>query len=163
MPLNSYSFTKFLFIHWREALLRSKAFTWCLVPVMAFYGASVSGAQSRPVEVSSPDYRITLRFTVQPGKGGEAGQDGQLMYSVKFFDKQVFEDSALRLELANQPPLGAAVRIADSTPGSGTDDYTLLAGKTSAVHDAYNSLIIHAAEGANPGRKFDIEARVYND
>jgi alpha-glucosidase len=144
-------------------MLRRKCSAWSLVPVMVFCGAPGSRAQSRPVEVSSPDHRITLRFSVQSGKGQESGQDGQLMYSVNFHDKQVFENSALRLELANQPPLGAAVHIADSTPGSGVDDYTLLAGKTSAVHDAYNSLTVHAAESANPERKFDIEARVYND
>ncbi|HTW78817.1 MAG TPA: glycoside hydrolase family 97 protein [Terracidiphilus sp.] len=144
-------------------MLRRNDLTWCLAPVMVvFCGASLSRAQSRPVEVSSPDRRITLRFSVQPGKGLESDQDGQLMYSVNFHDKEIFENSALRLELANQPPLGAAVHIVESTSGSGIDVYTLLAGKASAIHDAYNSLTVHAIESASPGRKFDIEARVYN-
>ncbi|UWZ82216.1 glycoside hydrolase family 97 protein [Occallatibacter riparius] len=99
---------------------------------------------------------------MQPQKGQEAAQSGQLVYSVSFREKPVFEDSALRLELVNQPPLGAAVHIASTTPGSGVDDYRLLAGKASSVHDAYNSLIVHAMESASPGRRFDIEARVYN-
>src|SRR5271156_6395518 len=143
-------------------MLRWKYSAWSLVSVLAFGSGTLSRAQSNPVEVRSPDHRITLRFSVQPGKGQEAGQDGQLVYSVAFHDKPVFENSALGLELANQPVLGKAVHIAGTTPGSGVDDYTLLAGKASAIHDAYNSLTIHAVESANPGRKFDIAARVYN-
>jgi alpha-glucosidase len=131
----------------------------CLAAVLVLFNVSASRAQS-PVEVSSPDHRISLRFAVQPGKDG--GQDGQLVYSVLFREKATFENSALALELANQAPLGAAVHIAGTTPGSGVDDYSMFTGKVSAVHDAYNSLTIHAAESARPGRKFDIEARVYN-
>ncbi len=143
-------------------MLRWKYSILAFVPALALYSPSLCCAQSTPVEVSSPDHRIKLRLAVQPGKGQEPGQDGQLVYSVNFHDKQVFEDSALGLELANQRPLGAAVHIAGSSVGSGVDDYMLLAGKTSAVHDVYNSLIVHAIENASPGRKFDIEARVYN-
>ncbi len=87
-------------------------------------------------------------------KGQEAGHDGQLVYSVAFNGKAAFENSALGLELANQPTLGSAVHIAGSTPSSGVDDYTLIAGKASAIHDAYNSLTVHAAESASPGTKF---------
>src|SRR5579862_2562811 len=143
-------------------MLRWKHSVWSLVPVLVFAGACPGRAQTNPVEVSSPDHQISLRFSVQPGKGQEAVQDGQLVYSVTFHGKQVFENSGLGLELADQPVLGASVHIAGSTPNSGVDDYKLLAGKTSAVHDAYNSLTVHAAESKAPGRTFDIEARVYN-
>jgi alpha-glucosidase len=143
-------------------MLRWKYSAWILVLALAFCSGPVIRAQSSPVEVSSPDHRITLRFAVEPGKGQEGAQDGQLTYSVTFNGKLVFENSTLRLELANQSPLGAAVHIAGSTPGSGVDDYTLLAGKASAVHDAYNSLTIQAVEGGEPGRKFEIEAHVYS-
>lgn len=142
--------------------MRWKLSAWCAVCSLVLSGASLSLAQVGPVEVSSPDHQITLRFAVQPAKNGQAAGDGQLVYSVSFHGKRVFENSALRLELMGQPPLGAEVHISASTPGSGVDDYTLLAGKTSKVHDAYNSLAVEAVEGANPGRKFAIEARVYN-
>ena len=156
-----YSYCSWLLLL-EKSMSRWKYPAWSLVPVLVLCSASLSRAQSNPVEVSSPNHQITLRFSVQPGKGQEGGQDGQLVYTVSFHEKQVFENSALRLELANQPPLGAAVHISASTPGSSVDDYTLLAGKASAIHDAYNSLTVHAVESANPGRKFDIEARVYN-
>jgi len=118
-------------------------------------------AQSSSVEVSSPDHQIAVHFSVQTGKQA-AGPDGQLVYAVTFHGKQVFEDSALRLELENQTPLGASVQISNSIKGSGVDDYSLLAGKTSAVHDPYNSLILQTRENAGSGRTFEIETRVYN-
>jgi alpha-glucosidase len=121
----------------------------------------LASAQSRQVEIRSPDHRITLHFAIQPGKN-PASEDGQLVYSVTFRGKPVLEDSALRLELAGQPPLGAAVHITGSTIGSGVDNYTLLAGKASAVHDSYNNVTVQAAEGSSPGRRFAIEARVYD-
>jgi alpha-glucosidase len=132
-----------------------------LVCGLVLLGAPHSRAQTTPMEVSSPGHRITLRFAVKPGKEA-AAPGGQLVYSIEFNGKQAFEDSALKLELENQPPLGSAVYIAGTTPGSGVDDYTLVAGKTSAVHDPYNSLTVHAAEAASPRRTFDVEARVYN-
>jgi alpha-glucosidase len=119
-------------------------------------------AQSGPLEVHSPDSQITLRFAVVPKKG-QASSAGQLVYSVDFRGKPILGNSALSLKLANQPLLGTAVRITSSTPGSGVDDYTLLAGKTSAVHDAYNDVTVQMMEAASPDRKFAIDARVYNN
>jgi alpha-glucosidase len=135
---------------------------WCLFAVLTFACAPPSRAQSDFVEVISPDHRITLRFTVKAGQAQEHQQDGQLVYSVLFHEKPAFENSALALELANQPPLGAAVHIVGTAQGSGVDDYRLFTGKAAAIHNEYNSLTIHAAESTNPGREFDVEARVYN-
>ena len=143
-------------------MLRSKYCGCLFLFAFTVCSAAVGYAQSSSVDVTSPDDRITMHFGVQLKKGQAAGQDGQLVYSVSFNGKQALEDSALRLELANQSPLGAAVHIAGTTLGSGIDNYTLLAGKVSAVHDSYNGLMVHAVEGGGTGRKFDIEARVYN-
>ena len=120
-------------------------------------------AQSSPVEVSSPNHQIAVHFSVQTGNGKQAaGSDGQLVYAVTFHGKQVFEDSALRLELEDQAPLGANVHIARATTGSGADNYSLLAGKISAVRDPYNSLTLQARESSSQNRVFEIEARVYD-
>jgi alpha-glucosidase len=144
-------------------MLRSRSSAICFLSVFAILGSIVAVAQSNPVEISSPDHQIALRFNVQTDKANQAiGQDGQLVYAVTFHGKQVFEDSALRLELANQTPLGANVHITRATSGSGVDDYNLLAGKISAVHDPYNSVTVELQESASSGRTFEIEARVYN-
>ena len=144
-------------------MLPSRSFVFCLLSLFGVFGSTLVLAQSSPIEVNSPDHQIAVYFNVQPGKNKQAaGTDGQLVYTVTFHRKKIFEDSALSLELTNQAPLGVAVHITNATTGSGVDDYSLLAGKTSAVHDAYNSLILQAQESGNSSRVFEIEARVYN-
>ena len=81
---------------------------WSILIALLVGNSAMSYAQSNPTEVTSPDHRIMVRFDVQPMKGQAAGQQGQLVYSVSFREKAVFENSGLGLELANQPPLGPA-------------------------------------------------------
>jgi alpha-glucosidase len=142
-------------------MLRSKSAVLGLIGAFTLIAAMRSHAQSTSTEVSSPDHRITMRFAVIPGKD-KSSPDGQLVYSVDFNGKQAFENSALKLELANQAPLGDKVHITGTTPASGVDDYSLIAGKTSSVHDPWNSLTVHVVEAAASGRTFDVEARAYN-
>jgi alpha-glucosidase len=142
-------------------MLRLNSSSFCLLSIFGVSCSTLVLAQSSPVDVSSPNHQIVVHFSVQPDKKS-VGPDGQLVYAVKLHGKQVFEDSALRLELENQAPLGANVHIASAATSSGADDYSLLAGKTSKVHDPYNSVTIQARESADPARTFEIEARVYD-
>jgi alpha-glucosidase len=126
------------------------------------FWAHEGSSQLAPVTLSSPDQRLTIHFATIAGKDSSAGA-GKLVYSVMFRDKQLLDQSALALELVGQSPLGSKVQIVESTPGKGSDDYTLLAGKVSRVHDQYNSLLLRTAERDEPHRLLDIEARAYND
>jgi alpha-glucosidase len=118
-------------------------------------------AQSAPPQLSSPDQQLVVRFATNRS-GAASGADGKLVYSATFHGKPILEDSALALELSDQPALGSDVRVVDSKPGSGTDDYTLSNQKVSKVHDAYNSLVIHVEESGAGHRTMSIEARAYN-
>jgi alpha-glucosidase len=146
----------------REIMFRVQPFAFGVLAALVVLVPFSGRAQSGSVEVSSPDKRIVLRFVITAGKNQSSG-DGQLTYAVSYRGKQVLEDSALRMELADQAPLGAAVHIVGNVPGHGIDDYALLAGKASAVHDVYNSETLQLEEGGSPGRKFYVEARVYNN
>jgi len=121
-----------------------------------------SHAQSVPTALTSPDQRLVMQFTTVRGKDA-SGSGGKLSYSVAFRGKPVLDRSALGLELEGQPVLGDDVQIVENTPGKGSDDYTLLAGKSSDVKDSYNSLRLRAVESTAPGRTLVIEARAYND
>jgi alpha-glucosidase len=144
-------------------MLQSGSSAFFLLSLFGVSGSMLVLAQSSPVEVSSPNHQIAVHFSVQTGNGKQAGgSDGQLVYAVTFHGKQVFEDSALRLELENQGPLGANVHITSAATGADADDYSLLAGKTSTVHDPYNSLTFQVLESAGSRRTFEIETRVYN-
>ncbi|WP_433969751.1 glycoside hydrolase family 97 protein [Tunturiibacter gelidiferens] len=119
-------------------------------------------ADSDPVILSSPDQQLAIRFATVAGKESK-GSSGKLVYSVDFRGKHVIDASSLALELAGQPALGSEVEIAESTPSKGSDDYSLIGGKVSHVHDLYNSVQLRAVEGSEPKRSLVIEARAYND
>jgi alpha-glucosidase len=119
-------------------------------------------ADSDPVILSSPDQQLVIRFATTAGKGAEES-GGKLVYSVSFRGKQVLDPSSLALELAGQPTLGSDVEIVESTPAKGSDDYSLLGGKVSNVHDMYNSVQLRAVEKNEPKRSLVVEARAYND
>lgn len=119
-------------------------------------------AQSRGATVSSPDGRLKMEFSVIAD--GRTGADsGHLVYSAFFNGAPLLEESGLSLGLGDAVPLGANVRIERATPGSGVDDYNEVWGKTSHVHDAWNSVAVDVGEPGPRGRKMTIEARAYND
>lgn len=111
-------------------------------------------AVSASAALRSPDGNIQVTFEASAG---------QLSYSVAFHGKPLMDRSGLRLELQDQKPLGTNVSIASETPGQGSDDYKLIAGKRSEVHDRYNSVMVAAEESGSTGRKLTIEARAYDD
>jgi alpha-glucosidase len=119
-------------------------------------------SQSGPVSLSSPDQRLVMRLATVAGKESN-GTGGKLVYSIAFCGKPLLNESALALELDGQATLGNNVQITESTPGKGRDDYTLVAGKVSDVHDQYNSLLLRTVEGDGAKRSLLIEARAYND
>ncbi|WP_345945310.1 glycoside hydrolase family 97 protein [Granulicella sp. dw_53] len=119
-------------------------------------------AQSIPVTLSSPDQRLAIQFTTIAAKESSSS-GGKLVYSVTFRGKPVLDQSALSLELVGQPALGANVHLVEAVPAKGSDDYSLLAGKVSSVHDQYNSVLLRTSETGEPHRLLNIEARAYND
>ncbi len=118
-------------------------------------------ATSETPAVTSPDHRLQLEFAVLHDGRATAGS-GHLVYSVTFDGRTILENSGLSLGLAGARPLGDNVRIVQATPGSGVDDYTEIAGKTSHVNDAYNRLAVKLTEPDEPRRTLIMEARAYN-
>jgi alpha-glucosidase len=119
-------------------------------------------SQSKPVTLSSPDQQLVMQFNTVAGKE-PSGAGGKLVYSVTFHGKQLLDPSALALELADQPILGSNVQIAGSISGQGEDEYTLIAGKASKIHDQYNKVELRVVENSEPKRALVVEARAYND
>ena len=118
--------------------------------------------QSGSATLSSPNQQVVIQFNTTSEKGS-TGSEGKLVYSVTFHNKQLLDPSALGLELADQPILGNNVQIVASTPGKGSDDYTLIAGKAGKIHDEYNKLELKVVENSAAKRSLMIEARAYNN
>src|SRR5579859_5126799 len=119
-------------------------------------------AQSTPLTVASPDHALEMTFAIQPPDKTTSATTGKLVYSAAFHGKPFLDASGLALELNDEPALGSAVQIVDTTPGSGIDDYTLTNSKVSKVHEAYNSLVLRVSEPSGSHRAMSIEARAYN-
>jgi alpha-glucosidase len=132
---------------------------------------SVALAQSGEAALHSPNGQLAITFrtvTISPGEDGDARKvetvpaGGQLVYQVTFHGKPVMEPSSLRLDLTGHPPLGANVRIANFAAENGKqENYRLITGKASSVHDRYNALRLDVEEPT--GRKLTMEARAYDD
>lgn len=141
-----------------------KLLVWRLAPLAALSSIlllpAASSAQNTPA-VQSPDHRLELRFAVLRDPDSASGA-GRLVYSLSFNGKPLLENSGLSLSLAGGPPLGQHVRIESVTPASGVDDYSEIAGKTSHVHDVWNSVTVKLTESASQGRSILIEARAYD-
>jgi alpha-glucosidase len=125
---------------------------------LCFGQAAVS---TQALTLVSPNRQVVTRFRIR-AEADSKSDHGKLVYSLEFHGKQVLEDSALALELEDLPPLGSDVRIAGAEQGHGVDDYELRNQKVSRVADAYNSIVIHAAEAGGLQRRMDIEARAYD-
>jgi alpha-glucosidase len=132
-----------------------------VVAFAAFCGTE-GFSQSKPVTLSSPDQQLVMQFNTVAGKES-SGAGGKLVYSVTFHGKQLLDPSALALDLADQPILGSNVQIAGSISGQGEDEYTLIAGKASKIHDQYNKVELRVVENSEPKRALVVEARAYND
>src|SRR6202453_3356896 len=133
-----------------------------LVAVFVTVCCQAGFSEIGPVVLASPNQRLSIQFTTVAGTE-KTGTGGKIVFSVGFAGKQIVDQSSLALELVDQPVLGSNVQIVESTPGKGSDDYTLIAGKASGIHDQYNSVQLRAVESAAPNRSLVIEARAYND
>ncbi|HEX3987397.1 MAG TPA: glycoside hydrolase family 97 protein [Acidobacteriaceae bacterium] len=118
-------------------------------------------AQNLSASVASPDHKLLLRFDVVQ-EGRPTGDTGRLVYSLSFQGRPLLVDSGLSLSLAGAPPLGDNVRMNAATPGSGVDDYDEVAGKTSHVHDPWNSVTVRLTDAGDSGSGLIIEARAYD-
>src|SRR5208337_3323041 len=111
--------------------------------------------------LSSPDGRLVL--LIETSASAANSQESQLVYRVTFRGKPLVDQSALRLELEGQRPLGSDVRVVKVTPSNFDETYRLLTGKASEVRNHYNALRVDLEEPSGLRRKLTIEARAYDD
>jgi alpha-glucosidase len=133
----------------------------CYFPSLFLVLLTAIVPQSNAATLTSPDGRIVL--TIETVTNTATPPVQELVYRVTFRGKSLVENSALRLELEGQSPLGPGFHIVSAVPSSEEQNYTLVAGKASQVHTHYNALLVNLEESGGPGRKLSIEARAYDD
>ena len=145
----------------KKRLFGTRKIVFALAALFLFMAAT-AWSQSGTAILSSPDGRLAITFqTVSNNQPAPAG--GRLVYAVSFQGKPLIELSVLRLDLKDQTPLGADVRIVNSTISKTDETYHLVTGKASLVRNHYNALRIELEENGGLGRKLVMEARAYDD
>lgn len=138
------------------------AFSLSIIILSALIFSPSSFGQNESKNLSSPDKNLIITFQIGSGKKADA-KPGQLFYSVTFKGKNLFDLSALGLDIAGSDTLGSDMNIMSAETLSKNENYDLVVGKTSKVREAYNEMTLNLQESASPNRKLTIVARAYND
>jgi alpha-glucosidase len=115
---------------------------------------SAGGAVAEPLSVDSPNGRISLAFDLV---------DGKPTYSVVFDGRPVVRPSRLGFELDGQPALSGGLLLADSTRNEHDETWEQPWGETRLVRDHHRELKVSLKEAADPGRRFDLVFRAFDD
>lgn len=121
-----------------------------IAPVLAMIAAGPAAAQS----VASPDGRNVVTV--------ETNAADQPTYRIDHDAQVLIAPSVLGLELERYARLSDGLRVTGVDRSTGTDRYTLRAGKVSAVEDRYDQIVVHYAEPAGKARRLDVIVRAYD-
>ena len=144
------------------------------VLVLLIIGSCFHVWSQENIVLNSPDEQLKISFRTVEDNPNERNRpnaantdntpvSSKLVYEVSYKGKSLMEPSALGLELEGSRILGADAGITKSTFSEGEDNYTLITGRTNAVSEKYNSVILDITEKRGEKRKMRIEARAYND
>ena len=89
--------------------------------------------------------------------------DGNPEYSVRFNNHALIDHSILSLSFENNDIWGKGLKAARAVFTDGEDNYTLPAGKTSAVHDFYKEVSIPLRESSGKKRLVILRVRAFDD
>ncbi|MEJ2076951.1 MAG: glycoside hydrolase family 97 protein [Acidobacteriota bacterium] len=117
------------------------------------------------IRATSPDERIEFQlFMAEPPQDGSDSDDApQLAYTVSFQGRPLLDTSFLGLRFQGQPLLGRNLELVSTSTNAIDVTYTIPVGKSKEIRNQYNSVLAEYQESGFPGRKLNIEVRVYND
>ncbi|MEJ2483687.1 MAG: glycoside hydrolase family 97 N-terminal domain-containing protein, partial [Gemmatimonadota bacterium] len=104
--------------------------------------------------LTSPDGKNVVTVTAA---------DGALVYSVDREGRKLILPSRLGFEFRGAPPLGSAVAITGVSRESVDEAWEQPWGEVRYVRDHHEELRVSAEETADPGRRFDVVFRAFDD
>jgi len=120
----------------------------------ALLAAAVGAHAQEPVQVASPDGRNVV--TVGTVEGG-------LFYTVERDGRKIVLPSRLGFELRDAPPLGDGLELTGTERRTRDETWEQPWGEVARVRDHHNELRVSVAEIEEPGRRFDVVVRVFDD
>ena len=106
-----------------------------------------------PLRLQSPDKKILFEFDVRDGIPG---------YRVNYAGKWLIDFSSLDI-VFGKDSLSQGVRLEKTERKDSVENYTLLTGRTSDVHDSYRQLSIFLIESKSPNRRILLQVRAFDD
>lgn len=121
-----------------------------LLLAVAALAATPAAAQS----VASPDGRLVVTL--------DTNADDQPTYRLAVAGKPVIGPSPLGLQFERYARLADGLRTTSTQATGGRDRYALVAGKTAAVDERYNQIVVHMTEKDGKRRRLDLVIRAYD-
>ena len=132
--------------------------TWMRYPAflltLSVMSAPAPGAAQDRARIASPDGRNRVTVEIR---------DGALLYSVDRDGRAVFLPSRLGIAFQGAPPLRDSLRMVETARDSADETWTQPWGEVARVRDHHNELRVSVAEVGQPGRRFAVVFRVFND
>ena len=132
--------------------------TWMRYPAflltLSVLSAPAPGAAQDRARIASPDGRNRVTVEIR---------DGALLYSVDRDGRAVFLPSRLGIAFQGAPPLRDSLRMVETVRDSADETWTQPWGEVARVRDHHNELRVSVAEVGQPGRRFAVVFRVFND
>lgn len=110
--------------------------------------------RSQSVDLASPDGRNRVTVEVR---------DGSLYYRVVRDGRNVIMPSLVGFELRDAPPLRDGLRITGTDRDAVDETWTQPWGQVAEVRNHYNELRVTVEETGDPGRRFDLVVRAFDD
>ena len=117
------------------------------------------------VQVASPDGRnvVTVEALRPVEEGGAVRWETGLFYRLERDGRKIILPSRLGFELRNAPSLRDSLTITGTTRNSVDETWEQPWGEVAHVRDHHNELRVSIVERAEPGRRFDVVFRVFDD
>lgn len=109
---------------------------------------------NKSAQITSPNKEIVFDLRIT---------DTAALWAVSYKGRVLVAPSPLSLSFRDQPVLKGHLRLVKPLVQDGEDDYSLLTGKTSHVHDRYRELVLPLEEKKAPFRKIRLVVRAFND
>ncbi len=131
----------------------------------ALFAAAVTAQGQEAVRVASPDGRnvVTVETLRQVVEEGEVRRQSGLFYSVERDGRKVILPSRLGFLFRDAPPLRDSLAVTGTTRTTVDDTWEQPWGEVARVRDHHNELRVSVIERTEPGRRFEVVFRVFDD
>jgi len=125
-----------------------------LSAVCVFLIASLHVASQKNISLRSPNGQIT--YSLQVSSSG-------IRYNVSFKNKPLINNSELSLDFLETGEFKKNLKPGTPIFRDGEEDYELITGKTSSVHQAYHEVVVPLQESTGSFRKINLQVRAFDE